>query len=187
MTINQIRLFQLLSLPFIIASQKYYLLYYWVAMYLSLEFLNSRQEYRGQTHYKLYNVLFIAFQMLFCIDRLRTTPYKLSEWIEWQMNSVEHILFAFIICFKMVQYFNLNVFGKIALKKQTILIFIGFNVLGILSEIFQNSLQANYSIVFWEGSLTLYPDTIKDLQMNLLGSTLFILSMSYLNRIKSLR
>ena len=182
MTIPQIRLFQLLTLPIIITSQKYYLLYYCAVMYGSLEFLNSRAEYKEQPRYKFYNGLFIIFQLLFCLDRLRTSAFKLNDWVEWQMNSVEHLLFAFIICFKIVQYLNLNFFGSLSLQKRIFITFVCFNALGFVGELFQNSLTENYTLVFCEFTTTFSPDNIKDMQMNLIGSVLFCIAMFFESR-----
>lgn len=177
MTIKTIRLFQLLLLPLIVVSQKYFLLYYGAVMYASLEFLNSRTEYKAQPHYKYYNSLFIAFQFLVCIDRLR--PFKFETWIEWQINSVEHIIFACVICFKIVQYLNLPFFKIPALLKRMVVTFVFFNIIGVLGEIFQLSLTDNDKLVFWAGSTRFLADNIKDMQMNLMGSALFCVSLFF--------
>ena len=182
MTITQIRLFQLLSLPIIIVSQKYYLLYYCAVMYLSLEFLNSRAAYKEQSRYKFYNSLFIAFQCMFCIDRLRPESFRLNDWIEWQMNSLEHLLFAFIICFKIIQYLNLRIFGTLSLQKRLIITFVFFNLLGFGGEMFQNSFTENYTLVYWAGTTIFSADNIKDMQMNFIGSVLFCLAAVFESR-----
>jgi hypothetical protein len=182
MTINQIRLFQLLLLPIVLVSKYYYLLYYNAVMYLSLEFLNSQKDYTAQTRFKFYNLLFIGFQLLFSLDRVRPLAYKLGLRWEWHLNSVEHIIFAFIICFKIVQYQNLRFFKGTSLSKRLVLTFICFNVIGVLGEIFQLSLNSHHRLVLWHGSFEFLTDNIKDMKMNLIGSSLFCAYMFYETR-----
>jgi hypothetical protein len=183
MTITSIRLFQLLLIPCVLVTEHYYLLYYNAIMYLSLEFLNSQKDYTEQTRYKFYNLLFIGFQLLFSFDRLRPYAYKLNLWWEWQMNSVEHIIFAFIICFKIVQYQNLRFLKVSSLFKRIVITFISFNVIGLLGEIFQLSLNVHSRLVLWHGSFDFLEDNIKDMKMNLIGSSLFCAYMFYESRI----
>jgi hypothetical protein len=184
MTIALIRLIQLLLIPFIVASKEYYLLYYNGVMHVSLEFLNSKTEYTTQPKYKFYNALFVIFLVLYSLERLRTRTFKLSTWLEWQMNSVEHIFFAFIICFKIVQYLNLRYFGALSLEKRILTTFIAFNIIGVLGEIFQLCMTDDYKLVFWVGAFDFLPDNIKDIKMNLIGSALFCLSLFYFSRRK---
>jgi hypothetical protein len=182
MPINIVRLFQIIFFVCIVVSKKYYLLYYCGVMYISLEFLNSREKYRNQPQYRFYNILFIGFQVLFCLDRLRTSTFKLPNWAEWQMNSLEHLLFAFIISFKITQYINLSFLGKFSLIKRLIMTFLLFNMIGFWGEVFQNSLTENTTVVLWTGSFQFLSDNTKDMQMNFVGSILFVLYMIYESR-----
>ena len=162
MTLRIIRIIETLLLGIIIYLKNWTLLPYWSAMLVSLEILNHNKRYLQQIHYKLYNLFFIGYTMLVVWDRTRT--YHVGAVIEWSFNSLMHILFGVIVCFKISQY--LVVFDK-HIKHRTLFIALFFNVLGVFNEYLQNFMSQRALFVFT-------PDSQKDMLMNVVGTLVFI-------------
>ncbi len=163
MTLNTIRLIAFGLLCYIVYIQHWSLLPYWSTMVVSLEILNRQKTYIAQRYHPFFNVLFVAYLIMVVVDRSRT--YKVHFRIEWCINSMMHILFAMIVCFKISQY--LTVFA-IKTKYRNLYIALLFNILGVLNEFLQNAM-CNRALFI------LIPDAQKDLVMNIVGTGAFLM------------
>lgn len=154
-------------------SRQYQILYYFPIMFLSLEYLNSNEQYRTQFRYKILNGIFIAYLLFICIDRGRPVKFYLN--IELVINSIEHVLLGFIICIKIAVYYLLLKRKLILKRNELIWIAIGFNIIGFLNEFFQNwyKHQSLWKLNF---------DSQKDIVMNIIGTILFIVFYKKINK-----
>lgn len=172
MRLIHIRIIGVLLLCVILYVKNWSLMPYWSAMILSLEILNRHERYRSQRFLGLYNWIFVGYLILVVTDRTRRFHVALS--IEWTFNSVMHILFGLVVCFKISQY--LTVFD-IKINKRLLYIALIFNVIGILNEFLQNVMSQRETFV-------LIPDAQKDLVMNVIGTMVFMGVEILINRRK---
>ncbi len=163
MRLLHIRIIGLLLLIPIVYVRNWTLLPYWLVMILSVEILNRNIKYLSQPFYRFYNLLFMSYLILVVGDRTRF--FRLGETIEWSFNSLMHILFGLIVCFKISQYFRVFDFN---LDKRITTIALIFNMLGVFNEFLQNLMGSRPMFV-------LIPDAQKDLAMNGVGTLIFIL------------
>jgi VanZ family protein len=157
-----IRIIGLLLLTIIFYVKNWTLLPYWSAMIVSLEILNRNKGYLNQPFYRFYNGIFMGYLILVVWDRTRT--YHVGDGVEWAFNSLMHILFGLVVCFKISQYvavFNFKI------KNRVLYIALIFNILGVLNEFMQNMMCHRETFV-------LISDSQKDLVMNMLGTLIFI-------------
>lgn len=166
MRIQTIRLLNVIFTAIILFIGKYVLLYYVVVMHVSLEFLNTRQLYLMHS-YKLYNFIFWAYEGVL-IERFR--KFRLSDNTEWWLNNAEHIAFAIIICLKVYIYLSILILKEDKNRfKRVLITVVLFNIIGLLNEYFQNAISNRVLFV-------LIDDSIKDIKMNLIGTTIFLLT-----------
>ncbi|HNP34038.1 MAG TPA: hypothetical protein PKN96_12165 [Flavobacterium sp.] len=139
---------------------------YELLFYLSFEYLNSNPKYLKISFYKVYNWLFLAFVTLIVLVRLNL--YDFSAAVDYHINTVEHLSFAFAICLTLSVYMQLFDIAPNRKLLKFIIVFIIFNGLGFFNEFFENIFQQRpfFSI---EGN------DIKDLIVNLIGSSSFII------------
>jgi hypothetical protein len=167
MSIKTIRLLNTLLTLVFIAFGKYYLILYVVINQILLEVLNAQTLYK-QHPYKWFNLIFWAYELVL-VERLR--HFKMHPLAKWWLNNLEHIFFAIVISFMV--YLFLAIFW---LKKKSqripraIMVAIIFNVIGLINEWNQNNMAHRSIFVFIE-------DSIKDLWMNLIGTTIFFLTV----------
>jgi hypothetical protein len=167
MNINQVRIANVLFALLIVLFGKYNLLWYIIFMQLSLEILNSRPKY-FQHPYRVLNFIFWSYDLVL-LERLR--GWHFSETIEYLMNCVEHLAFGVIICLKI--YIYAAVFTNLSKAqrwKKAMIAVVVFNIIGVINEVFQNAIGGRTLFVF-------IADSIKDLWMNLLGGSLFLLTV----------
>lgn len=167
MNIKTVRLLNILLTLVFILSGKYYLILYVAINQVLLEILNAQSLYK--THpYKWFKLIFWTYELVL-VERLR--HFKMHSTVEWWLNSLEHVFFALVISFMV--YLFLAIFW---LKKDSqrllraVMVFILFNAIGFINEWNQNNMA--HRPVF-----TLIDDSIKDLKMNLIGSSIFFLTV----------
>lgn len=163
------RLLFLLLFLAIITIKTPILLVYEILFYLSYEYLNSNKKYTQLKNHPLYNWLFIAFVGFIVL--VRTKWFLVSETMEYNLNSVEHLFFACIICLTITLY--LFLFNILTNKPfvTLVFVFVGFNCIGFLNEYFQN--------FFLETPIfQLKANDVKDIAMNLIGSSLYVFLVS---------
>lgn len=167
MTIQHIRFLNIIFVAFIFAAGTVNFLWYIIAMHASLEILNSRSLYLLH-QYKLYNCIFWSYSLVL-LERLR--PGHLSATAEVAINCAEHLFFGIIICIKVYIYTAIySTISAAARIKRALIAFVVFNLIGIFNEVFQNNLGGRSLFVF-------IPDSIKDMQMNLLGAAVFMVAV----------
>lgn len=166
-TKNSQKLFFLLLFIAIILIKVYFLLIYAALFFISFLYLNSNEKYQKLEHYKFYNWIFIVF--LSFIVLVRSNLFNFAEQIKYNLNTIEHLFFAFILCLLLsiyMQLFNL-IFKKYLVRM--LVIFILFNFIGLLNEYFQNFYSQTQLF-------NLKENDIKDIFINFIGSTLFLIT-----------
>ena len=144
-----------------------FLLLYISLFYISFEILNFNKNYKRLEKKELYNFFFI-FSAGFVIA-IRSKFFLFSESVTYSINTLEHLLFAMVLCTLISLYLNLF---KISFKNKIIrisFIAILFNVLGLINEFYQNYLMGNEMFQLEDYS-------IKDLWVNVSGTFLYIVS-----------
>ena len=157
-----IRIIGLFLLIPIFYVKNWTLLPYWLAMMVSLEILNRNKYYLNQPFYGFYNGLFMGYLILVVWDRTRS--YHVGDGIEWAFNSLMHILFGLVVCFKISQYMAVS---NLKFKNRVLYIALILFVLGVLNEFMQN-------IMCHRETFILIPDSQKDLVMNVVGTLIFM-------------
>ncbi len=177
MKIIHVRLANILLVAIILYSGKADYCWYVAAMHGSLEILNRQRLYLLQSP-KVYNSIFWLYELVL-LFRLRT--FHFSADAEWLFNCAEHLCFGIIVCTKM--YIYTAVFGSsfhlLRLKRGLIAVVL-FNCIGVINEVFQNSLAHRMLFVFIE-------DSLKDMKMNLLGAGVFMVAVIWKIRMQNLK
>ncbi|MBL0355818.1 MAG: hypothetical protein IPP72_02545 [Chitinophagaceae bacterium] len=167
MNIQQVRIANSLLVAIIVGYGSPDYCWYIAVMQLSLEILNQRTLYLQQ-RFQLYNFILWVYSLVLP-ERLRTDYF--SETTEWLINSAEHLFFGIVICLKVYIYtavFSSN--KKRTRWNRALLALLLFNLIGISNEIFQNHLCSRSLLVF-------IPDSIKDMEVNLLGAAVFMVAV----------
>lgn len=166
--------FLLLTGVFILCKV-YILLAYVSIYYISFEYLNSNKKYKEMDYHRIYNWLYIAY--LAFIVFVRGKLFHFSEDVEYHLNTAEHLFFMFLICQTVLIYIEIfNILrGKYLFR--LVIVFISLNLIGILNEYFQNFFTQLPLFILEENDL-------KDLKINLIGSTLFVVTMLVFKRKK---
>ena len=115
--------------------------------------------------------MFLSF--LGFIVFVRIDIFNFSKSIDYHLNSLEHLFFAFVICLTLYVY--MQIFNLISSKfyLNLLLVFIASNGIGFLNEYFQNFYQQ-------QPIFNLKETNIKDIIINVIGSSLVvILSLFY--------
>lgn len=157
-------LFLLLSAAFVFCGV-YVLLAYVTVYYVSFEYLNSNKKYLEIPSHKLYNWLFITY--LAFIVLVRGHVFQFTESVQYHLNTAEHLFFAFLICQALSIYMQLFDYLRNNYFLKLITIFLLLNFIGIINEYFQN-LYHGFPVFYLE------QDDLKDLTINLIGSSLFV-------------
>ncbi len=163
---NTLRIAFLILFLIIVYCKHYMLLMYSSVFYISFEYLNQNEKYLKSRYYSWNNwisVFFLAF-----IVWVRTRPYQFSESSEYHLNTIEHIFFALTISLLLSVYLQLFGVFKENKIKNSILVFVAFNLIGLLNEFVQNYFRLTHFFTFEHSN-------IKDLTVNLIGSSLFLI------------
>lgn len=120
----------------------------------------------------------LFFLYLLFITVVRTVPYKTTAFNRYAINTVEHLLFALIIC--LIIYFIIEIVKLY--KEQTALLRIIvtaviFYAIGVVNEVYQNIAVSKPAFVFDKGSWT-------DLAVNFFGASAFVFLGGRFNKIK---
>lgn len=166
MNIKTVRVLNFLLTTVFIVLGKYYLITYVAINQVLLEILNRQPLYR--THpYKWFNLMFWTYELVL-VERLR--HFKMHPTAEWWLNSLEHVFFALVISFMIYLFLAMLWLKKDSQRLQrAIWVAVIFNAIGLVNEWNQNYIAHRPVFVF-------IPDSIKDLQMNLIGTTILFLT-----------
>lgn len=170
-------LFLVLSAAFVFGKM-HILLVYVTIYYLSFEYLNSNKKYLEIGLHKMYNWLYVVY--LAFIVFVRSGLFKFQGAVDYNLNTAEHLFFMFLICQTVLVYMQLFNFLNANYLSRLISVFAILNLIGIINEYFQNVYQ--HLPVFY-----LEKDDLKDLSINLIGSSLFVIISVIYNRKKMLK
>jgi len=181
MTIKLVRTLNLiLTLVFIFLGKYPFLVYIFINQIL-LEILNSNARYKSHP-YKWYNAIFLSYELVL-LERLR--HFKMNPLAEWWLNNLEHICFALVIGF--IFYILIAIYWLKDDKQRLqrgLVVAIVFNAVGLINEWNQNR-QAGRPM------FQLIEDSVKDLKMNLIGTSILLIAIigrviykNYIQRLK---
>lgn len=123
--------------------------------------------------HSIYNWLYVAY--LAFIVFVRSTIFHFSEEADYHLNTAEHLFFMFIICQTVLIYLELFNVLKGKYLSRVFVVFVLLNLIGILNEYFQNFFNRLPLFIFEDNDL-------KDLKINLIGSSLFVIMMLVFKR-----
>lgn len=162
-------------LLFIISGDNKALYYYWSALVLVVSYLNSKKAFQQEPS----RILNLGFLLYLCfVVWERTRHYHFSDWTELQMNNLEHILFGTVVCTIAYLVIKMPPFKMQSLTFRLFVSALLFNGIGVINEWFQNGL-------YDRPVFKLIPDSVKDLRMNVWGTSLFVLSTFFIYSFRS--
>lgn len=165
---NLARLFYVISLLVVYIIKVPILYFYIIFFYINVEILLLKKKKSNTKIFKKTQVFFMLFVSFVLF--VRAHLFGFSETTEENLNTVEHILFAIVIC--LIIYYYCTFFGNSKHSKSVIISFIISNFLGLINEFFQNYFQGKPVFVLDEFS-------IKDLIVNMLGTLIFIVLITF--------
>jgi hypothetical protein len=168
------RFFYLMSL-FVVYLIKVPILYFYILFFfVSIEVLLLKKVKSETQIFKFSQLIFTFFvgYVLF----IRTSIWSFSELTNYNLNTIEHVLFALVICFLIFYY--ISFFSNIRMFHAILWSAIIFNSIGLINEFFQNYFQGKLLFILDELS-------IKDLIVNGLGTLVFIVIIKFLSRTMS--
>lgn len=166
---NGTRLFYLLSLFVVYIINVSILYIYILFFFLSVEILLLKKNKSETKVFKISQLIFTLFvsYVLF----VRAHSWGFSEKTEYNLNTIEHLLFSIVICWLIYNY--LSFFMTKMWFNPIVLSVLLFNVIGLVNEFFQNYFQGKSIFILDEFS-------IKDLVANIFGSIIFIIIIKFL-------
>lgn len=163
------RFFYLLSL-FVVYLIKVPILYFYILFFfVSVEVLLLKKKKSDTKIFKFSQFLFIVFVSYVLI--VRSFAFIFSEVTNYNLNTIEHVLFAIVICL-LIYFYVLFYDHRKNLNPMFCSILI-FNLIGLFNEFFQNYFQGKAVFILEDFS-------IKDLIANVLGTIVFIVIMKFL-------
>ena len=163
------RLFYVLSFLVVYLIQVPILYFYILVLFINVEILLLHKSKSETNIFKISQLFFIIFVSYVLFARADICDF--SDETNYNLNSIEHILFAIVISL-LIYYYVLFYDQKKKLNPILISVFL-FNSIGIVNEFFQNYFQGK-SVFFLDEF------SIKDLIVNVIGSAFFILIIRFL-------
>lgn len=174
------RLFYLLSLFVVYLIQVPILYFYIIFFFVNVEILLLKKKKSDTKIFKISQLFFISFvaYVLF----VRSFAFGFSDSINYNLNTIEHLFFAIVICFLIFYYTLFFLNNKTG--NPIVLSVLTFNIIGLFNEFFQNYFQGKSVFILDDFS-------VKDLIANVFGTIIFIviikfltIRMSFLNSIE---
>lgn len=163
----------LLSIILIYFSGYWIIYSYQAVLIIIVEILNRQKNYILKNG-KYWNWFYLLYLVFITLERGKWLVFKgiASDLI----NILEHMFFALLVCsqlyflLELIKFFqNKNIYKLVA-------VFILFNIIGIVNELYQNVLS---NLELFE----MVYDSWKDLQVNFLGGSISLLIL-YVSRLK---
>lgn len=169
-TVNWLtRFFYLLSL-FVIYLIKVPILYFYILFFfISVEVLVLKKV-KSETQVFKFSQLIFTFFVSYVLF-VRASIWGFSELTNYNLNTIEHILFALVIC--LLIFYYISFFSNIRMLQAILWSALIFNIIGLINEFFQNYFQGKRLFILEEFS-------IKDLIANGLGTLIFIVIIKFL-------
>ena len=163
------RCFYLLSMFVVYLISVPILYFYILFFFVSVEVLMLKKV-KSETQIFKFSQLIFTFFVSYVLF-VRASVWGFSELTNYNLNTIEHVLFALVICLQIYYYISFYSHKK---KGHSILLSaLIFNVIGLINEFFQNYFQGKPLFILEEFS-------IKDLIANGLGTLLFMVIIKYL-------
>lgn|GEM_PF-1095973 len=161
---NLLRLLFLMYFVVIYLIRINMLFVYATVFYFSFEWLNANKRFLALQYKTLYNIVIVSFSAYILL--VRSQVLSASESVIFHLNTLEHVLFALVICLHLSIYVRVFVNRESNTLPQLLLVVVAFNGIGIVNEFFQN---------YFNGAppLPLTPNSLKDLTANLLGTFIY--------------
>lgn len=160
---NLTRLFYMISMFVVYLIKVPILFFYIIFFFLNVEILLLNKKKSNAKIFKASQVFFALFVSYVLFVRAHLCGFSLTT--EYNLNTVEHLLFAFVIC--LMIYYYCTFFGNIKHFISILVSVIIFNFIGLINEFFQNYFQV-------KPIFTLDEFSFKDLIVNVLGTLVFI-------------
>lgn len=162
------RFYYLLSLLVVYFVNLPILYFYILFFILSVEILLLNKSKSETKVFKISQLVFVSFISYVLFVR---SFRGFSTEINYNLNTVEHLFFALVIC--LLIFFYINFFYKKRLKYPLLLSGLIFNIIGIINEFFQNYFNG-------EPIFILDAFSVKDIIANVLGTLIFIVILKFL-------
>ncbi len=163
----------------ILVTGQYLLLGYWLALFISIEFLNRQQIYL-KSRFKALNLLYFIYLSFIILERgskvlfpiISASKPNLDLSKIMVLNIVEHLAFALVVCTQL--YFYFCIFSRQTGHKKWLhlKIVVLFNLLGMLNEVYQASFT-------FKGQFSFSAEALKDIFVNIAGSVLYFCLAMY--------
>ena len=162
------RLFYLLSLFVVYLIQVPILYFYILVLFINVEILLLHKSKSETKIFKISQFIFITFVSYVLFARAHIWGF--SDETNYNLNSLEHVLFAIVI--SLLIYYYILFFDQKKKLSPILLSVLLFNTIGIVNEFFQNYFQGK-SVFFLDEF------SIKDLIVNVIGTAFFILIIRF--------
>lgn len=161
------RCFYVLSMFIVYLINVKVLFIYIPIFFVSIEVLLLKKSWTETKKFKISQLLFTVFVSYVLVAR--ATILGFSKETNYNLNTIEHILFALVICLMLFYY--ILFYGNKKKSPSILVISILFNFIGLINEFFQNYYQGKPVFILEDSS-------IKDLIANILGTLLFLCLVS---------
>lgn len=169
-TINGLtRFFYLLSLFAVYLINVPILYFYILFFFISVEVLVLKKV-KSETQIFKFSQLVFTFFVSYVLF-VRASIWGFSELTNYNLNTIEHVLFALVIC--LLIFYYISFFSNIRILHAILWSALIFNIIGLINEFFQNYFQGKRLFILEEFS-------IKDLIANVLGTLVFIVIIKFL-------
>lgn len=169
-TINWLtRFFYLLSLFFVYLIEVPILYFYILFFFISVEVLVLKKV-KSETQIFKFSQLIFTFFVSYVLF-VRASVWGFSELTNYNLNTIEHVLFALVIC--LLIFYYISFFSNIKMLHSILLSALIFNIIGLINEFFQNYFQEKPLFILEEFST-------KDLIANGIGTIIFIVIIKFL-------
>lgn len=157
------RFFYLLCLFVVYVIQVPILYFYILVLFVNVEILLLHKLKSETKIFKTSQFIFIIFVSYVLFARAHIWGF--SDATYYNLNSLEHVLFAIVI--SLLIYYYILFFDQKKKLHPVLFSVILFNVIGVFNEFFQN---------YFQGKPVFYLDefSIKDLIVNVIGTAFFI-------------
>jgi len=163
MSISSARFLILLAVLVALLCEKHFMLGFSLVLLVCLEILAHTERPNSHKLASFTHLLSVVYLWAILLNRSRS--FRLSEVYELLVNLVEHLAFALVICLILLR--ATQRMSNWTTRKQMLVVFLAFNLIGLGNEWFQNALAGR--ALFASDA-----EAIKDLCVNLCGSVVFL-------------
>ena len=163
------RFFYLLCLFFVYIIEAPLLCFYILFFFVCVEILLLKKHKSETQIFKVSQLFFISFVSYVVL--VRAFIPRFSDTTNYNLNTIEHVLFAIVIC--VLIFYYLSFYSKNKTRNSVVFSVVIFNIIGLINEFFQNYFQGKAIFIIDKFS-------IKDLIANGFGTIIFIVIFKFL-------